>query len=499
MTSRRLRGLLAAALVFALVARNAGTAGAGGGGNYSLAGINLLVQSGDPTIDQAERYALAVLGQDFDGTTHVAAAGYYTNPWIRDSYAWGMIPARGGSSLGSYATGELAYWLGREQPFGGWLTAPKSGYYDETAILIAAVLDAYRVDGDLGLVARALPKLEHGWRWLEHSYVRPHMGSTALIYANVPPHVAADWADQIGRSGYATQLEALWYWATRCLGLMEGLTDHPRQAQFYLAFAARIRADINRLLWTVSAPTALHAQPVAAFGHYRSWLGPRDYFELDSNALCIIYGIADGARAAGIDQFVVEHAGYLLGLEGGSGVPARVVYGDYDPRDYAAKHGRLAPGRYQSAYWPTVGALVAVALARAGDRTTARAIIERLAAAFVSGGDIREWYGADGAGQGAPAFGWAARMFIIALYAAYLGVSGYDSAPGMAIAAGIQFRAPLGSGDAAVLYHGRQLTVSVSGAGHSVRVLIGGALQRAAVIPGDLLCAHCAVRAEWSG
>jgi hypothetical protein len=281
---------------------------------------------------------------------------------------------------------------------------------------------------------------------------------------------------------------------------MESLTDHPGRAQYYLNFASRIRTDINRILWTVSAPYARDAPAVAPFGHYRSWLGPRDYFELDSNALCILYGIADPSQAAAIARFLTAHAPYLLGLYGGQGVPARVVYGDYDPRDYAAKHGRIGPGRYQSASWPSVGALVAIALARAGDLSVARAVVERLSAIFDAGGDIHEWYDAAGNGNGAPDFGWAARMFIVALYAAYLGVSGYDSLPtSRAAPAGIQFHAPLGQGSTQMLYHGRQLAVSVAGAGHNVRVFVDRRQQRRPLVPGDLLCAGCAVRAVWSG
>src|SRR5579871_4382037 len=73
-------------------------AGGGGVGAYDVRGIKLLVETGDPRIDLAERYALYVLGADFNGVAHVAAAGYYVNPWIRDSFAWGMIPSLTDSS-----------------------------------------------------------------------------------------------------------------------------------------------------------------------------------------------------------------------------------------------------------------------------------------------------------------------------------------------------------------------------------------------------------------
>ncbi|HVA90969.1 MAG TPA: hypothetical protein VNL71_14135 [Chloroflexota bacterium] len=487
-------GLLALALLAGSV-----PARAGGGSGYGLSAIQPLVLTGNPTLDLAQRYALAVLGTDFTGETHVAAAGYYTNPWIRDSFAWGMIPSRAGNSLASYSGQELQYWLTRQQPFGGWLTAPKSGYFDETPILIGAALDAYRVSGDLDGLRLALPRLERGWRWLKDGFIRPSKGSSVLIYANVPPHTAADWADQVARRGYATQLEALWYSATLSLSVSESVVHHPSQARYFSGFAARIKADINRLLWTTGAPTARNAPPVPAFGHYRSWVGPRDYFELDSNFLCIVYGIASPAQATSIDDFVMAHGTYLLGLGSGEGVPARVLYGDYDPRDYAGKHSRLGPGRYQSAYWPTVGALVALGYARSGRVAEARAILLRLAQAFVEGGDIREWYAGNGQGNGAPAFGWAARMFLVALYAAYLGVEWYDAEPGTRAAPGIALEDPAGQGEAALSYHGRVLRLRVRGQGATVRVAIGSRIARTSLLPGPLLCEGCTVSVNWTG
>jgi hypothetical protein len=280
---------------------------------------------------------------------------------------------------------------------------------------------------------------------------------------------------------------------------MEALTHHRTQANYYEAFAMRIKLDINRLLWTGKAPYVRDAQQVGPFGHYRSWLGPRDYFELDSNFLCILYGIADRAQAESIDRFVDAHAGYLLGFGSPTGVPARVVYGDYAPQDYAGKHERLGPGRYQSAYWPTVGVLVALGLAHSGQTAQARTIIQRLSAAFVSQGDIREWYTADGTGEGAPAFGWAARMFVVALYAAYLGLDWYDNLPDQHGVAGIDLHNPLGPGATVVSFHGRVVRVQVQGGGSHVGVEIGGHVRRTPLLPGPLLCAGCVLRVVWGG
>lgn len=470
---------------------------AGGGSGYGLNGIALLVRTEDPQLDLAERYALAVLGADFDGTVHAAAADYYSNPWIRDSFAWAALPTLRDASVSSYVTTELAYWLPKQQPFGGWLTAPKSGYFDETPILIASVLNAYQVTGDLGMVREALPRLERGWQWLRQSYVQPEHGSGYLLYANVPPHVAADWVDQIARRGYATELEALWYWSTHSMAIMEQLTGHAIESAQYGSFASHIRTDINRLLWTTSPPYVYDAAPVPGFGHYRSWQGPREYFELDSNFLCVLYGIADPSQAQSILGFVRRHGTYLLGLRTTSGVPAKVVYGDYAPADYALKHERLAPGKYQNGYWTTVGSLAAIAYARIGDTTESRAILTRIGAAFIRDGDVREWYTQSGAGSGAPAFQWSARMFVAALYAAYLGIDDYSSQTGSHVESGIRVRLPDGGGSADVAFHGRIVHIAVAGSGAAPRVTLNGKRQPGETIPGALICAGCTLEARW--
>jgi hypothetical protein len=470
---------------------------AGGGGTNGLEGINLLVQTNSPQIDLAQRRALAVLGADYNGVTHAAAANYYSNPWIRDSFAWGMVPSIRDASIGSYSSAELAYWLDRQQTFGGWLTARKSGYFDETPILISAVLDSYKVSGDIGLVKSALPKLERGWSWLQRGFIKPQHGSTVLIYANVPPHVSTDWADQIGRTGYATQLEALWYWATKSLGIMERLTGHLARSQYYSSFASRIRSDINRLLWTTAAPYVRNAPAVPAFGHYRSWVGPRDYFELDSNFVCILYGIADREQARSIVRFVEAHDDYLLGVGTVAGVPARVLYGDYAPADYAGKHERLGPDQYQSAYWPTVGALVAIGLASTGETAESRAVIQQLSNAVVRSDDVREWYTRTGDPKGAPSFGWGARMFILALYAAYLGISSYADVAGSHVDTGISVRLPAGQGSAEIAYRGRDIHAMVTGQGGQLRLIVAGKVREGVTVPGILLCAGCNLQAIW--
>lgn len=496
MSGRLSRWLLCLAVLFAGAC--AGTpAHAGGFGLPGVNGITLLVRTGDPRLDLAERYALAVLGADYTGSAHAAAVNYYGNPWIRDSFAWGTVPSVLGPSLAAYSSSELRYWLARQQPYGGWLTAPKSGYFDETPILISAVLNGYQVTGDLVLMREALPRLERGWNWLWRGFVRPTRGSRYLIWANAPPHVAADWVDQVGRHGYATQLEALWYEATRSLGIMERLTGHDTAAERYAHLAVSIRSDINRLLWTTSSPYVYNAPAVAPFGHYRSWVGGHGYFELDSNMLCVLYGIATPAQSRSITAFVLQHQSRLLGLGQANMVPAKVVYGDYGPSDYALKHERLTNGAYQNGYWPTVGALAAMGFASVGDTAEARSILLALAGSIARAGDLREWFSPRGVGSGAPAFQWSARMFLLALYAAYLGVHLYARDDGSSVASGIALSAPSGAGAGSLTFHGRTVQFSERGTGRRVRLTGTYAPGYGAAIPGTALCAGCAIAVAW--
>ncbi|HWE62999.1 MAG TPA: hypothetical protein VHB98_14900, partial [Chloroflexota bacterium] len=363
---RQTRGLVRANSLAALAPKRARSALAPGSADNAppvVATIAYLpVQTDDPRLNRAEQVALRVLERNASGGLHLAAP-FYNSTWIRDSYAWGMIPWTGSAAgaLDTYSGTELWHWLSNQRPDGFWITNSYSGWYDETPIMIAAIADSYRLSGNRRSLRAQLPRAQQAWSALAQREVRLAAGSRYLLFAQIPPHTAADWADQVARSGYATGLEALWYHATRSMATMEAAVGDARRAARFAAFARGIKADINRLLWRVSVPHARNAPPAGPTGHYTGWLGARDYFELDSNYLCILYGIASHARAADILRFTAAHAAYLLGLGAPRGIPARTVYGDYEPADYARIHYNLADGRYQNGYWPGVGALVAVA------------------------------------------------------------------------------------------------------------------------------------------
>ena len=420
--------------------------------------LPLPVVTGDRALDGAERVALGVLAQDTQAGLHLASPSY-NSPWIRDSFAWGMIPWVGslGGPLAPYSGSEIDYWLGHQQHDGSWVTNIYSGYYDETPIIIGALADSYALTGDRKALSRRLPAAERAWNTLRREAVQPRHGSPYLVWADLGAHVATDWADQVARVGYATGLEALWYHATRSMALLEAALGRPRTAARYDRFATGIAREINRLLWRTGAPHARDVVAVAAAGHYTAWLGGRDYFEVDSNALCILYGIAPQPRAASIARFLTAHAGYIFGLRSRAALPARTVYGDYEPADYARIHYGMADGVYQNGYWASVGALAAMALARSGDGGLALQVLRRIAAGLLRQGNTYEWYRADGRPSGAAYYQWPARLYLVALYATYLGLSDrWVPTPGRAAPI-----ACLGGGMAEVARAGRRLRIAV--------------------------------------
>ena len=87
-----------------------------------LAGA-LPVQTDDPLLNRAEQVALRVLQRNAWHGVHIAAP-FYDSAWIRDSFAWGMIPASdlAGGALSAYPGTELDYWLARQRPQGDWIT-----------------------------------------------------------------------------------------------------------------------------------------------------------------------------------------------------------------------------------------------------------------------------------------------------------------------------------------------------------------------------------------
>ena len=259
-----------------------------------------------------------------------------------------------------------------------------------------------------------------------------------------------------------------------------GCSGDKAAARSYDRAASCIAQDTNRLLWSVNAPAHRDADPLAPFGHYRAWPAGRNYFEVDGNALLLAAGVATRAQRARVLDAVTAHAIYLLGAG-----PARVVYGDYAPQDYGPIHNWMAPGRYQSAYWPSVGGLLAIAAARNDDTTLSSQVLHGLAARNSDAGSaFHEWYTTDGTPNGAATYGWGARMYLLGLYRAYLGV---DDAPGTSNPADLVLRAAPGPARGVLVRLGMHITIVGHGSGPFRYARLDGHTLHSFLVPARLL------------
>ncbi len=459
--------------------------------------IALPFRAGDPLLDEGAAAALAVIERNLVAGS-VRAGQRYPRPWLRDAYDGGIVPCLSHPALRAYVAG-LDSWVARQgrEPVYVWkpghphhvpgserlepgqvCTNRSSGDVDETLLFVNALAEAAAVAG--GERARGfLPAAEAAWGWAR----RQCPEGRRLLYAT--PLVAADWADQIRRRGFCTNVEALWYEATRGLATLQALAGRPDQAARSAALAEEIRAELNEVLFRTSVPSSRNAAPIAApFGHYvawREWGRTADTFETDSNLRCVAAGIADPSRAASVVAFVRERADHLLGRGDGRPPPAKVVHGDYEPADYASIRDRTGDGLYHSQWWGWVGALAAAALARASERELAVRAIRGLAAALVDGAragtGIREWYDAEGRGRDSEWFQWSARAYLLALWKTWLGAT---AEPG-----GLRLRPLAGGIEADVTCLGRTVRVRTVGEGPRAEIRVG---RRS--LTGDLVSAE---------
>lgn len=446
-----------------------------------------LLQLADPLLERGTDRALRVLERtEMVAHAHrVHSAGpTYGNPWIRDAFAWGMVPSLVLPTLATYPGDELAFWLSRQGLLDRcWRTDPKSGWFDETPILISAVLDAYRVRGDRRLLDRAYLRLVRAWEALAAQGRRPAEGSRRLLFCALAAWrfpLSTDWADQVARRNYPAHLQALWYRATADLSAIAGLVGDGRGMGRFSAEAEAIREDIQRLLWCHGRPPARNAPEVPATGYFRAWTGGGDYFETDSNLAMVLYGVADRDQAAQILAFV--EADGLLGKEGGP-AGAKVVYGDYDPADYLPNpcfRYYMGDDRYHNAYWPSLGGLACQALARLGRGDLVRSLLRGIAARMDDGDGLYEWYGSDGRPGGSRWFQWGARMFLVGLFRGYLGIVPGSDPEALRLE-------PCFPGTARIHHLGLRVLVRITGHGRLEALAVDGVPMSDPEIPGSML------------
>lgn len=408
---------------------------------------NYLIQTGDKIINDAIPLALSVLRKNYNGQYFIAGSGH-PDTWLRDNLDFGLVPNLNDSVLAAYIN-SIGFWASvQERGFpiipgssamngdakydslepGQISTSVASGYYDESLIFISAVLEAYQISGDEKLLSY-LKNCRDAWSFAKR-YVLP---KEYLIYAK--PYIASDWADQIKREGYALNIETLWYKATKDLAQLEHLAGNANKAEFYKNYAEGIKREINSKLYRVSIPRQIKApyEITNPFGHYIAWTVKKedksnyeaDYFELDGNLRAILFGIADNDQTQQIMDFVNDPKNfeYLMGKPKSLPPATKVLFGNYDPADYAFLHSQIGDGLYHNQYWINVGAIAAEVYSKLGNVEKAKYILQNMSTAFNSEIGVSEWYRDDGTPAGSQWYQWPARAFLVSLFRGWAGIN----------------------------------------------------------------------------
>ncbi len=208
--------------------------------------------------------------------------------------------------------------------------------YDHLLQFMDAIWQIYSWEGDKNWLREKIPFARKAWKWFEAQT------DNFLIKSKISDYCGADWADQIRRGGYSTFVEVYWYKATLDLAYMEKGLGNTSGYSFYLNYAENIKNEINKKLWKVSRPIGYSGQP---FGHYVGWIdesGPKDYFELDSNAFAVGMGIADENQSKEIIGFINNNFDYLVNKQGAT----RVLYGNYSEEVTKAAKDSAQNGGY---------------------------------------------------------------------------------------------------------------------------------------------------------
>jgi glycogen debranching enzyme len=263
---------------------------------------------------------------------------------------------------------------------------------------------------------------------------------------------ASNWADLLAYRGKVLSDNVLYVLALRAAAAMavdRGLAD----LALHEGLAERAARALNELHW-VDAPDGLwdRATSAAIRGDhlearrlaqlttsvlwrrpfYLPWVGFRsygDWCDVLGNALAILAGVADSAKAS----MIVD---YLIAIEATKPWPARAIDppirpGDADWREYYRNNGLNLPDQYHNGgCWPWIGGMLVCALVRSGRREEAAETLERLIRCVRTarpGGPVNEWeftewyHGRTGQPMGRPLQAWSAAMVLAACRAVETG------------------------------------------------------------------------------
>ncbi len=284
------------------------------------------------------------------------------------------------------------------------------------------------VTGNRGVLQSAWTSLERALLWLRYQ----DSNECGLLES----HEAMDWADLFANRYNVLYANVLYYAAWKCMGHMADALG--MSAESFFRSAEDVRRKVNTLLWIGKeepkdwtwlkherkewfyvlkrVETELVERPF-----YLPYMAFRDYadrFDTLGNLLAIVFGVADGDKAAKI-------LNYIDGCGLNEPFPVRAVYpvinpGDKDWREYYRVRNINQPHHYHNGgAWPFIGGFYVTALVQAGRMAEAEQQLAKLGA-MNRRGKHREWefnewfHGQSGRPMGFGGQSWSAAMFVFA-------------------------------------------------------------------------------------
>ena len=393
-------------------------------------------------VEATSQGALEVLKRNATQRGLKASHAYYNQVWARDAFIsfLGANPAGDPALIQSAKTtvdtfaktraplGQIAnfYDLGTDRPEFGF-----SGSTDSSCWYIIGLASLYHATEDRDLLGLPLDAALDAYR-----FVRYQDANNSWL---VDSPQGADWMDAaIQRTGKTLYNNVLFLTATKCLGPLlseAGRRPPPPGLLDYAAFRERVsdvflptEESAERILKYWPRLAALHQKPGAFdlsrryFLHYISFARVDHAFDVLSNLLCCVWGVASEETSASI-------LGTLLERELASPYPVRVLDPPYSKGDLGyddrldqslPEQHRSGPFEYHNgAVWPFVGGFYVCALASARSDDAGK-MLERLAKAngVLRAGEtvgFNEWLdGRKGEARGQYGQSWNAGMYLAA-------------------------------------------------------------------------------------
>jgi glycogen debranching enzyme len=283
---------------------------------------------------------------------------------------------------------------------------------------------------DRDLLHSAWPSLEKALLWLRYQ----DSNECGLLEV----HEAMDWADLFANRYNVLYDNVLYFAAWQCMTQMAAALDKTADADAYFSAAADVRRKINRLLWVGPEeptdydwirqerkewlyPRRRVETELVERPFYLPYMGFRDYadrFDTLGNLLAIFFGVADGAKAHKILDYI-----HGCGLD--EPFPLRALYppvqpGEKDWREYYRVRNLNQPHHYHNGgAWPFIGGVYVAALVQAGRLEEARGQLDKLTAMVRLGKreewEFNEWFhGLSGKPMGYAGQSWSAAMYLFA-------------------------------------------------------------------------------------